>query len=130
MTLVQTRCENVKEYERIPSPSLPCLTIPHQVSNALMGVVTSLPGSTRVFCGHEYTVSNLQFAKSVEPESSAVTDKLDWSRKILAQGGYTVPSTVSAWCGRKSTSAVLVCVFSGVCITTTGDWSETLQGQK
>lgn len=66
-----------------------------------MGVVTSLPGSTRVFCGHEYTVSNLEFAKSVEPESSAVTDKLDWSRKILAQGGYTVPSTVSALCGVK-----------------------------
>lgn len=72
---------------------------PHSVSNALMGVAASLPTSTRVFCGHEYTVSNLQFAKSVEPESSAVADKLDWSRKILAQGGYTVPSTVSARCG-------------------------------
>ncbi|CAN0012869.1 unnamed protein product, partial [Ectocarpus sp. 12 AP-2014] len=64
-----------------------------QMSNALQGVAASLPGATRVFCGHEYTVSNLQFAKSVEPENSAVLDKLDWSRRVLAKGGYTVPST-------------------------------------
>ncbi|CAM9550848.1 unnamed protein product [Ectocarpus fasciculatus] len=67
-----------------------------QMSNALQGVAASLPGETRVFCGHEYTVSNLQFAKSVEPENSAVLDKLDWSRRVLAKGGYTVPSTASA----------------------------------
>ncbi|CAM9332322.1 unnamed protein product [Ectocarpus sp. 4 AP-2014] len=66
-----------------------------QMSNALQGVAASLPGATRVFCGHEYTVSNLQFAKSVEPENSAVLDKLDWSRMVLAKGGYTVPSTIS-----------------------------------
>ncbi|CAM9946265.1 unnamed protein product [Ectocarpus sp. 12 AP-2014] len=64
-----------------------------QMSNALQGVAASLPGATRVFCGHEYTVSNLQFAKSVEPDNSAVLDKLDWSRRVLAKGGYTVPST-------------------------------------
>ncbi|CAB1118576.1 unnamed protein product [Ectocarpus sp. CCAP 1310/34] len=66
-----------------------------QMSNALQGVAASLPGATRVFCGHEYTVSNLQFAKSVEPENSAVLDKLDWSRRVLAKGGYTVPSTAN-----------------------------------
>lgn len=65
------------------------------VSRALQGVAAQLPAATRVFCGHEYTVSNLQFAKSVEPDSASVADKLDWSRKILANGGYTVPSTVS-----------------------------------
>lgn len=65
------------------------------VSNALQGVAAKLPADTRVFCGHEYTVSNLQFARSVEPENSAVSDKLDWSRRILATGGYTVPSTAS-----------------------------------
>lgn len=64
------------------------------VVHALQGVAAKLPAETRVFCGHEYTVSNLQFAKSVEPESVSVADKLDWSKKILASGGYTVPSTV------------------------------------
>ncbi|CAN0540317.1 unnamed protein product, partial [Scytosiphon promiscuus] len=54
-----------------------------------------LPGTSRVFCGHEYTVGNLQFAKSVEPDNAAVSDKLDWSTRILAEGGYTIPSTAS-----------------------------------
>lgn len=66
------------------------------VSNALQGVAAKLPAATRVFCGHEYTVSNLQFAKSVEPENPAVSEKLDWSRRILAKRGYTVPSTASS----------------------------------
>ncbi|CAN0488785.1 unnamed protein product, partial [Scytosiphon promiscuus] len=65
------------------------------VSHALQGVAAKLPAATRVFCGHEYTVSNLQFALSVEPDNKAVSDKLDWSRRVLAKGAYTVPSTVS-----------------------------------
>lgn len=65
------------------------------VSNALQGIAAKLPGDTRVFCGHEYTVSNLQFAKHVEPKSVAISEKLEWSRGILANGGYTVPSTAS-----------------------------------
>lgn len=65
------------------------------MSNALQGVAAKLPGDTRVFCGHEYTVSNLQFAKHVEPKSVAISEKLEWSRSILAKGGYTVPSTAS-----------------------------------
>ncbi|CAM9485897.1 unnamed protein product, partial [Hapterophycus canaliculatus] len=64
-----------------------------QMSHALQGVVAKLPAATRVFCGHEYTVSNLQFALSVEPDNKAVSNKLDWSRRVLAKGGYTVPST-------------------------------------
>lgn len=65
------------------------------VSHALQGVAAQLPAATRVFCGHEYTVGNLQFAAAVEPQSAHVAEKLNWSRKILAVGGYTVPSTVS-----------------------------------
>eukprot|EP00752_Nemacystus_decipiens_P003958 g3624.t1 len=66
-----------------------------QMSTALQGVASKLPPETRVFCGHEYTVSNLQFALSVEPKNTAVSDKLTWSRRILASGGYTVPSTIA-----------------------------------
>ncbi|CAM9102292.1 unnamed protein product [Scytosiphon promiscuus] len=66
-----------------------------QMSHALQGVAAKLPAATRVFCGHEYTVSNLQFALSVEPDNKAVSDKLDWSRRVLAKGAYTVPSTIA-----------------------------------
>ncbi|CAM9512887.1 unnamed protein product [Choristocarpus tenellus] len=65
-----------------------------QMAHALQDVVGSLPGETRVFCGHEYTVSNLQFAASVEPENADVAKKLAWSREILRTGGFTVPSTL------------------------------------
>lgn len=80
------------------------------VSNALQGVASKLPGATRVFCGHEYTVGNLQFAKSVEPDNAAVSDKLDWSTRILAEGGYTIPSTASRFCTPKTLSGRLFIV--------------------
>ncbi len=37
----------------------------------------ALPGDTRVFCGHEYTESNLRFAAHLEPENAAVKKALD-----------------------------------------------------
>ena len=33
-----------------------------------------------VYCGHEYTVSNLTYAEHVEPESQAVKEKLRWAK--------------------------------------------------
>lgn len=35
-----------------------------------------LPGQTRIWCGHEYTHKNLNFAASIEPESSAIAQRL------------------------------------------------------
>ena len=32
--------------------------------------LAGLPDSTRVFCGHEYTVANLRFAMTVEPDNA------------------------------------------------------------
>ena len=39
----------------------------------------SLPPSTKVYCGHEYTVSNLKFAMKVEPENDFIKEKLKWA---------------------------------------------------
>lgn len=36
-----------------------------------------------VFCGHEYTVKNLQFAKSIEPSNDHVTQKLQWAQVYI-----------------------------------------------
>jgi hydroxyacylglutathione hydrolase len=38
--------------------------------------LTSLPDSTRLWFGHEYTASNLRFAASVEPDNTAVAARL------------------------------------------------------
>jgi hydroxyacylglutathione hydrolase len=32
-----------------------------------LGKLARLPGSTRVYCGHEYTLANIRFAEAVEP---------------------------------------------------------------
>lgn len=34
----------------------------------------------KVFCGHEHTLSNLEFAHKVEPSNSHVQAKLAWAQ--------------------------------------------------
>jgi hydroxyacylglutathione hydrolase len=56
--------------------------------------LAALPDDTRVFCGHEYTVSNLQFALAVEPENAASRQYLEECRALRARDEATVPSTI------------------------------------
>ncbi|XP_037376781.1 hydroxyacylglutathione hydrolase, mitochondrial-like isoform X1 [Talpa occidentalis] len=66
-----------------------------QMHKALLEVLGRLPPDTRVYCGHEYTVSNLQFARHVEPNNSAVREKLAWAKEKHGVGEPTVPSTIA-----------------------------------
>jgi len=45
---------------------------PEMMYTALCEKLAALPDSTRVYCGHEYTESNLAFAAHVDPENKAV----------------------------------------------------------
>jgi len=63
--------------------------------HALVDVLGTLPPSTLVYCGHEYTVKNLKFAATVEPNSSAVADKLAWAKAQRDKGQPTVPSSIA-----------------------------------
>jgi len=65
-----------------------------QMYHALCEVVASLPKETRVYCGHEYTVKNLEFALSIEPDNDALKKKMDWCKEQRANGKPTIPSTV------------------------------------
>ena len=62
---------------------------------ALLEVLGALPASTQVYCGHEYTVKNLKFAATVEPNNVAVADKLAWAKTQCGKGQPTVPSTIA-----------------------------------
>jgi len=62
---------------------------------ALVEVLGTLPPSTRVYCGHEYTVKNLKFAATVEPNNNAVAEKLAWAKAQTGKGQPTVPSTIA-----------------------------------
>jgi len=65
-----------------------------QMYHNLIEVIGSLPKDTEIHCGHEYTVKNLEFAKTVDPHNKDVEAKLEWARKQRASGQSTVPSTV------------------------------------
>ena len=54
-----------------------------------------LPDDTLVYCGHEYTEKNLQFALTVEPNNRKLTEKLQRVRSSRAKGLSTVPSTMA-----------------------------------
>jgi hydroxyacylglutathione hydrolase len=55
----------------------------------------SLPDDTRVYCGHEYTVKNLQFALTLEPQNTKIQAKLQWAQDQRAKKIPTIPSTVA-----------------------------------
>lgn len=58
-------------------------------------LLRGLPGATKIYCGHEYTVKNLKFALSLEPESSQIRAALTLAQADRASGRPTVPTTLA-----------------------------------
>ncbi len=56
--------------------------------------IRSLPGDTRVFCAHEYTLSNAAFALSVDPDNPALKRRAEEVRRLRAAARPSVPSTI------------------------------------
>ncbi|MDR1424529.1 MAG: hydroxyacylglutathione hydrolase [Azoarcus sp.] len=56
--------------------------------------LAALDGSTKVYCGHEYTLANLAFARAVEPENAARDRYAARCETLRAQGLPTLPSTI------------------------------------
>jgi hydroxyacylglutathione hydrolase len=69
---------------------------PAMMFRSLNEVLGSLDPKMRVFCGHEYTLSNLAFAASVEPGNAKVTERLAKARAQRASHEPTVGSPLSA----------------------------------
>ena len=57
--------------------------------------LANLPAETAVFCAHEYTIANLEFAREVEPYNEALETRLEAARHARAEGRPTVPSTIA-----------------------------------
>ncbi|XP_046586386.1 hydroxyacylglutathione hydrolase, mitochondrial isoform X1 [Neodiprion lecontei] len=66
-----------------------------QMHNALINVLGILPDQTKVYCGHEYTESNLKFGLHVEPNNEAIKQKIQWAREQREKKQPTIPSTIS-----------------------------------
>lgn len=59
---------------------------------ALYEVIGSLPDETLIYCGHEYTEKNLDFALTLEPGNAALHAKRAEARALRRAGRPTVPS--------------------------------------
>ena len=56
--------------------------------------LTALPDETKVYCAHEYTVSNLRFAVAAEPHNPYTAKRLADAQELRHRGLATVPSTI------------------------------------
>lgn len=56
--------------------------------------IAKLPPETRVFCAHEYTLSNCDFARAVEPGNAELARRASEVEAFRATGRITVPSTL------------------------------------
>ena len=57
--------------------------------------LAALPGETRLYCGHEYTIANLRFALAVEPGDDRLRERLAREQEKVDRGGVTLPSTIA-----------------------------------
>jgi len=57
--------------------------------------IAALPADVRIYCGHEYTLSNARFAAFVEPQNAAIADRLTEVRAMRERGEITLPTTVA-----------------------------------
>src|SRR6476661_10063772 len=61
---------------------------------ASLDALAALPGDTRVCCAHEYTLSNLRFARAVEPANEALRDYQARCEQLRARGEPTLPASL------------------------------------
>jgi len=71
----------------------------------------ALPDETKVYCGHEYTLANIGFARSVEPGNAALTAREARDRRLRETGKPTVPSRLGE---EKATNPFLRCTEPAV----------------
>ena len=55
---------------------------------------TALPLNTKVYCAHEYTAANAQFALSVEPDNTDLLKAIERIKQLRENNQPTVPTTL------------------------------------
>jgi len=66
----------------------------------------ALPDDTKVYCGHEYTLANIGFAKGVEPGNAELAARERRDRRLREAGKPTLPSRLGE---EKATNPFLRC---------------------
>jgi hydroxyacylglutathione hydrolase len=64
----------------------------------------ALPEDTLIFCGHEYSVENARFARTVDPKNTALTLRAAEVNRMRLQEKFTIPVSLAM---EKATNPVL-----------------------
>ncbi|MFM9970087.1 MAG: hydroxyacylglutathione hydrolase [Burkholderiales bacterium] len=56
--------------------------------------LAALPGNTKFYCAHEYTMANIAFAKAVEPANQALAQRALRDAALREKNIPTVPATI------------------------------------
>jgi hydroxyacylglutathione hydrolase len=70
-----------------------------------------LPDDTWIYCAHEYTLSNLNFAQAVEPDNPVLQARIQQTRLLRQENKATVPSDLAT---EKDTNPFLRCHIPAV----------------
>ena len=73
--------------------------------------LAALPDDTKIYCGHEYTLSNLYFAETVEPDNKAIQERIKRVKILRDQDLPSLPSTMAE---EKATNPFLRCMEKSV----------------
>ncbi len=66
---------------------------PRQMHDSLTRLAR-LPDDTRVYCGHEYTLANIKFAKAAEPDNRKLPELEAQMQALRNKDQPTLPSTI------------------------------------
>lgn len=56
--------------------------------------LVNLPDETKIYCGHEYTLSNLMFAKHVEPDNENIDSYISYVQDCMKNNRPSLPSNM------------------------------------
>lgn len=68
--------------------------------------IAQLPDDTLVYCAHEYTLDNIRFALSVDPDNNELIERHKACQALIAQGLPSLPSSLAL---EKATNPFLRC---------------------
>ena len=64
-----------------------------QMHQSLLNLA-ALPSETLVYCAHEYTLANLQFAVEMEPDNQALLDYKEHCEALRQHKQPTIPTSI------------------------------------
>ncbi len=56
--------------------------------------IMQLANDTQIYCAHEYTLANLRFAETVEPDNQHIKERIERCKQLRKAGEPTVPGTL------------------------------------